>query len=253
MAEVMQKEALEFLISTGKTLAVPVEREYDGRKYINKELKAVDHPTVTPLRISTLSSLIDLCIGKFAGPSTEDEDYGFERFDAKRHIIHVVNEKQVQVVTAISNAWKDREILVDCVATPTEEFIFGKFMSQDQFIIALLSKFTAAGDRDELAGFAGKATDEQIATLIDDGISQTVSMKAGSTLQDQAIAKKFVELSPFRTFREVDQPKSKFLFRLQKPLQFALFEADGGHWRIHAVEAIARRLSGGVTEATVVS
>lgn len=54
-------------------------------------------------------------------------------------------------------------------------------------------------------------------------------------------------LRPYRTFREVEQPASRFVLRLQSGQgdgmpKAALFEADGGAWRLTAIEAIARWL-----------
>ena len=49
-------------------------------------------------------------------------------------------------------------------------------------------------------------------------------------------------LKPFRTFVEVDQPVSSFVFRMKDDrcggVQCALFEADGGAWTISAMEEI---------------
>jgi hypothetical protein len=62
MAEIT-KEALDYLVETGKKLS-PVEKlEYDGRRYTRQEIKPVNEPTVSPLQISTLQSLIELLSG----------------------------------------------------------------------------------------------------------------------------------------------------------------------------------------------
>jgi hypothetical protein len=47
-----------------------------------------------------------------------------------------------------------------------------------------------------------------------------------------------VKLSPFRTFIEVEQPESLFVLRGRKGPQWALFEADGGLWKIKAIQNI---------------
>ena len=41
-------------------------------------------------------------------------------------------------------------------------------------------------------------------------------------------------LMPFRTFREVPQPESEFILRLDDKGRIGLFEADGGMWKIEA-------------------
>lgn len=63
-----------------------------------------------------------------------------------------------------------------------------------------------------------------------------------------------VELVPFRTFVEINQVPSAFIFRARaakdpysdnketKDIQFALFEADGGAWRIEAASRIKKYL-----------
>ena len=44
-----------------------------------------------------------------------------------------------------------------------------------------------------------------------------------------------VTLAPYRTFLEVEQPASKFIFRIKEGGQLALFEADGGAWQHEAI------------------
>jgi hypothetical protein len=203
-----------------------------------------------------LSSLIELC-----QPGFEDEygDAAFERFNPKEHVIHVVSERQVQVVTAFSNDWKSREILIDCNLSETTGVEFNKFMPQEKFIIALLASFTSDGDRDGLASLAGNATAEHVSTVVDDGITQVISMRQGARVNRDdgtSLVKGLVRLAPWRTFREVAQPISPFVFRVQKQgdqPQFALFEADGGSWKLEALANISRMLSAALTEATVVS
>lgn len=48
-----------------------------------------------------------------------------------------------------------------------------------------------------------------------------------------------VRLTPFRTFSNVEQPASDFLFRIKEGGTAALFEADGGAWENEARRNIA--------------
>ena len=52
-----------------------------------------------------------------------------------------------------------------------------------------------------------------------------------------------VTLRPYRTFNEVEQPASQFIFRINKMANLALFEADGGKWQLEAIGNIARYLA----------
>ncbi|MDR2054492.1 MAG: hypothetical protein LBQ10_01270 [Desulfovibrio sp.] len=45
-------------------------------------------------------------------------------------------------------------------------------------------------------------------------------------------------LRPYRTFNEVEQPVSPFVFRAQEGPRFALIEADNGAWESVAMKSI---------------
>jgi len=49
-----------------------------------------------------------------------------------------------------------------------------------------------------------------------------------------------VSMKPYRTFVEVDQPESNFIFRMREGMQAALFEADGGAWKNVAMNNIKK-------------
>jgi len=250
MAEV-EREALEYLVDVGKKLAEPIERDYDGRQFINKELKPMEPPVVTALKISTLGSLIELCVGQFT------DEAAFEKFDCKTHIVHVVDEEHVQVIGAFSNAWARREGLIHCQLDSAIGFRFGQFMSHEDFFVGVLAQFTQTDDKDYVLRIASSLTTERVVTSDDDGISQGVGLKAGVSLKTQETLRPRVKLAPYRTFREVAQPVSEFVFRVKQsgdamPL-LALFEADGGAWKLEARDNIARFLSAGITGATVAS
>ena len=70
--------------------------------------------------------------------------------------------------------------------------------------------------------------------LSDDGITQQVVAKQGALLAADVKVSPIYQLAPFRTFIEVEQPESEFLFRVSDKNIFALYEADGGAWKIKA-------------------
>lgn len=238
------KDGLEYLVELGKKLSPIQELTINGRKYTNRELREVAEPRISALRINTLQSLIELISDGFEGAAPD------------KHVVHVVDHAHVQVVTKTSNHWKLRETLADCILADTTGMAFGSFLDQERFLIGLMASFSSAGDREELARIAGNATAEQVVTLVDDGITQAISMRVGASMKETSAIKGLVQLAPWRTFRDIDQPISTFLFRVKKVgdlPQFALFEADGGKWKLDAIESIARKLSAGLTKFTVVS
>lgn len=77
---------------------------------------------------------------------------------------------------------------------------------------------------------------------INQSISQEVSVRTGAVLKEQQTVQPIVRLQPYRTFWEVEQPASDFLLRLDKEGHPALYEADGGAWKLEAKRSIAAYL-----------
>lgn len=118
----------------------------------------------------------------------------------------------------------------------------GKFMSLEEFIIGLQSRFAESDERAALLRLFSNVKNETVKVASDDGFGQTVMAKAGAVLVSEERVPNPVELTPFRTFREVMQPASSFLLRLQGGgvhlPTVGLFEADGGAWRLIAVDRV---------------
>lgn len=72
--------------------------------------------------------------------------------------------------------------------------------------------------------------------------SQKVTVKTGVASVSDAVVPNPVTLAPYRTFPEVEQPESKFIFRMKEGPTAALFEADGGAWRNTAILGIKEYL-----------
>lgn len=77
---------------------------------------------------------------------------------------------------------------------------------------------------------------------INQSISQEVSVRTVAVLKEQQTVQPIVRLQPYRTFLEVEQPASDFLLRLDKEGHPALYEADGGAWKLEAKRSIAAYL-----------
>ena len=120
-------------------------------------------------------------------------------------------------------------------------FDFNEYISIENMIICLKSRFAPTEDRDYLVQLLGNITDQQSVQTKDDGITQSATVKSGIQLVGEQRIKPIVTLKPYRTFLEVEQPASDFLIRL-KDGRAALFEADGGAWEREAVKNVADKL-----------
>ncbi|MDD3140742.1 MAG: hypothetical protein PHX08_17475 [Lachnospiraceae bacterium] len=80
---------------------------------------------------------------------------------------------------------------------------------------------------------------------------QRITIKTGITQVADDIIPNPVTLRPYRTFTEVTQPESQFIFRMKdgrECLLCGLFEADGGAWNKVAMDNIKKYLSNELKE-----
>ena len=155
------------------------------------------------------------------------------------HLIVVNSPTSVDLISELYGKKQKRVTLVSAKTSEgLDEFPFGKFLSQEEFAIRFRSLFVRKDkdDFDYVLAYTSKLTGGTELQIEDDGITQRAQVKRGVTgaLKDSASLKPIVKLSPYRTFREVEQPESEFLFRIKlgqdEVPMVALFEADGGAW-----------------------
>lgn len=222
----MIKEALEYIVRLSK----PEIQEIDGETYSDKSLHRVSYnPKADEITLSTLSSLVDYI------KSNVDEMKA-------PMIIHVKSPTKVSMYSALDQD-RRREYMVE-VQAQLPSFDFNRFIDHESFCINLQSKFIDTEDRAVLLKFAGTVEAGTVAEYGDDGITQKATIKTGIASKGDAIVPNPVALKPFRTFVEVDQPWSQFVFRMQgeKSIACALFEADGGAWKLEAMQSIKKYL-----------
>ena len=229
------KEALEFVVGLRK----PEIFDIDGNKYSDKELCRVKHnPKAAAIVMTTLSSFIDYVKSNVDVIETE------------KMIVHVVSPTKVLMYSCLDED-RTRENLVE-VRAQIPDFDYGQYMDHENFLIALQSKFLKNEDRDLLLKFAGTVRSGSVAEYGDDGVSQKATVKSGVSSVTDAVVPNPVSLAPYRTFIEVAQPESSFVFRMReydsRGVQCAIFEADGGAWKNCAMERIRDYLFKGFEE-----
>lgn len=101
-------------------------------------------------------------------------------------------------------------------------------------------------DREAVTIMASNIVNTQQGTFSDDGVSQQAIIKTGVTTKDAAFVPNPVNLIPYRTFLEVPQPASDFVFRISEGRggapAFKLVAADGGLWKSQAVDNVKNYL-----------
>jgi hypothetical protein len=189
-------------------------------------------PEPKALEIHTLKGLIDYVNGCIDGAQS------YKAF------AHIVNHAEVRLNSEIFGRFQQRAFYVVAKFEDLfgKSFQFGVQYDRETFNVALQSLFLQTLERDALLSLVGNIKEEAVKQTADDGITQSVTAKSGIAMVKEVAAPNPVTLRPFRTFREIEQPESKFVFRMRndqgKGLTCALFEADGGAWKLTAMNSI---------------
>jgi hypothetical protein len=214
------QKALEYLVGLGKVQVI----EINDQKYSPVPLNHVRLPKVEPIKVNSLTGLVDYLESKF------DDD----AFIGK--MVHVVSHDCVKLVSNILGD-AGREVYMTAEAF-APKFNFGQWYDVESFIIAMQSCFVQNEDSAKILRVVGNIKEEAVKQTGDDGVSQKVTAKTGIATVEEVKVPNPVILAPYRIFREIEQPESKFVFRMQMGPRCALFEADGGAWRLNAMARI---------------
>lgn len=163
--------------------------------------------------------------------------------DLAKVAVHVVSPQIVRVVSHLGLTARHRETYVEATALNLTDNFLGKAIAIEEFIVGLQTRFAHTDDRAAVLRLIGNVKHEKAATATDDGVTQTVTAKTGIVLAADAAVPNPVNLTPFRTFREVTQPSSLFVLRVHGGgnlgnMSVGLHEADGGAWRLTAIDKV---------------
>lgn len=220
----MIKEAIKFIIDNSEAK----EMKINGMTFTDKQMHPVKDHLPERLQVSTLTAVVDYIkanIDKMILPV----------------LIQIEGPLEVNIKSALYGDFNQRNTFLS--ATPMiPHFSYDKFMDAENFNIAMQSKFIPTEESALILKVAGNVKEEAVRNVGDDGISQSATVRTGVTKVENVIVPNPVTLQPYRTFIEIDQPESKFVFRMQDGPRMALFEADGGAWKVEAMQKIKEYL-----------
>lgn len=219
----MIKEALQYIVGLGKTEVV----EIDGHKYSTAGLNQIKELSPSNLQISTLTGLVD---------------YVKANIDSFKRdwLIQVLNYEEVRLLSPLK-----KDMSRDCfilAKAETPRITFNSPVNAENFNIMLQSCFLQNDDKATILKVIGNIKEENVRTTGDDGISQTVIAKVGIAKVADVVVPNPVILVPFMTFAEIEQPEIEYVFRMKDGPSAALYEADGGAWKLKAMLAIKEYL-----------
>lgn len=224
------KEALQYITGLKAESMDPKVVEINGDTYCDKQLTRYHRfPFADAINISTLTALVDYIKGK---P---------EELRASM-ILHVESPTTVRLYSGLIDE-RNRESLIRAEAI-INQFSFDRAYDQERFLIELQANFLETEDLKTIMQVAGNIKSGTTANYSDDGVSQKTTVKMGVELND-VIVPNPVKLRPYRTFAEIEQPESSYVFRIMdtdRGPAFKLVEADGGLWKNGTMKKIKEYL-----------
>ncbi|GEO70466.1 hypothetical protein [Levilactobacillus acidifarinae] len=231
----MEKSAFEFLTDQANAAAdKAIKTDGDGHTFKvgpNVEEYVPDDMPGTIL-VSTLSSVAD-----FVNQVEDATSRG-------QLLVQVEGPQRVVVKSALDKYGRRAQFMV--AETIYDDFEFNRWYDRETLNIALQSKFVSLpvpegreyDDKGTLLRFLSAYKESTENTASDDGVTQTATVATGAASVGTAKVPNPVLLAPYRTFSEVEQPQSQFIFRMHEGMKGALFEADAGAWRSEAIQNI---------------
>lgn len=236
-AAVVQK-IVDIALEQAKTIELPPESSIDKNihHFTTKpvhELIAEAPKQLSLVKVMSLQGFADLITNKL------------DDLDQAKFLIQVNDQANVSLIAKNTDEWGRRLELVHATPVPFERFKFNEWMKQDEFVIGVASLFSDNEDKAYVIRIAGALTAGESAISEVDSFTQRVTVKAGMSLPESIDIKPFVMLAPFRTFPECGQPISRFVLRakVDGTPHLKLIEADGGRWKIDAINEIRRFIS----------
>lgn len=226
----MLKEAIEKIVELSgvKTFVS------DGITYADGDYKQVREQLDLPDTYSlySLDALVKL-IRKDAISWTEENMPIF---------ITIPSYKDVFCFTGIDPTLRNKRVLLYSVeAVDVPGWNSEIKLAFEQASIALQTRFQPTVDRDYTLRLCSQISCGGKVTYNDNGIATSVVTQKGVALQSTETIKPLVNLKPYRTFQEVDQPDGLFLIRIDER-GISFIEADGGMWKLQARKTVKEYL-----------
>ncbi|MFI3272322.1 MAG: hypothetical protein R3Y11_09530 [Pseudomonadota bacterium] len=217
----------------------------NNRPYATGELTPVHEPTVETLYLRTLRGLVDYI------------NTNVDALNNNYLLCHVESHNTVRLYSSIDPDFSQRSCYV-AVKLDTAQATLNQFMDAEAFNIMLQSCFVeyeddAENNRKEVLQYSSSVREVAEGQTLDDGITQAVTVKQGLASMKKTTIPNPVTLRPYRTFAEVEQPASSFIFRAKSGPSFMLVEADGGAWRGEAMQNIKNFLQDALPELKIIA
>jgi hypothetical protein len=229
----MIRAALEFLNGL-KPVAL---HEIDGKQFSTEQLVKVptefSKPIVPAIEINSLTGIVDFI------------NENVDKIKLDETVIHVENYDSVHLISKTFGDKFQRHSYISAGIKHVLEggFAYGHQYEIENFIIAMQTHFVPSKTIDDILNYLACIKVTGSSEIKDTGVAQNMTVKThvGSAQVEDRDVPNPVTLQPYRTFLELEQPESKFVFRLKGNEGFptcSIHEADSGKWKLDAIKSI---------------
>ncbi|MEF2782789.1 MAG: hypothetical protein U0N20_06815 [Clostridium sp.] len=210
--------------------------EHEGIDYIKtaKGYEKLRKPTTKAIEVNSLDGLVRMIKNALKDADLEGM-YGIY----KPFIVNITCN-EIHVMSALCED-KSRNHLI--VAEPMlPRLNMGYDLTVEEMIILLSTSFVPTENTLKFINSLSSLRVVEEVEFNDDGVGQTVTAKKGASMNAKFQVQPIVKLQPIRTYAEIEQVESKFLFRVNKDGTVCLREADGGQWKYETQKRITAYL-----------
>ena len=238
-------DAINTLAELGKKAAEPTFQKAEGRTFLvtgsdYTEVKPPEIPKPEKVVTRSLDSLVALI-------KTEI----LNQFEDHPLYISCGTADTVNVFTQPNGHDELRRwVPYTAKATDLPPLVEGVRWTFDEAMIKLRSAFQrapesigATNDVDYIIDLLSHMSVDRSIKSDDNGVTQTVQVRKGISFVQNQTVRPIVTLAPYRTFQEVEQPESEFVFRVYDDRSISLTAADGGMWKLAARDAVKHYLT----------
>lgn len=234
MENTMLRDLGEYIEQLVNGQVEPEIIEYEGIDYIKTSYgyEQLCKPKTHKIEVNSLSGLVKMVKNSV---SDSEEVYGIHT-----PFIVRVDFNYIEVISAL-NADKSRNYLFE--ANPMIPSLrIGYDMSVEEMIILLSTSFIMTENTEKFINSLSSLRVVEEVEFNDDGVGQTVTAKKGASVNAKFQVQPIVKLKPIRTYEEIEQVESKFLFRVNKNGTVCLRETDVGQWKYEVQKRIVAYL-----------
>lgn len=230
----MLKELAQYITGLALEAKETEVIEIEGETYIDGKRLMPDY--VSEMQLNSLDAAID-----FLEVTCRDGEFDYPLIVSTTH-------KNIEVYSSLDRYNKRNYVL--SVSPVTPRITFDYYMDLEQFIIQLQTCFVDTDNKQKLIELISSFVESEKLEVEDNGISQKVVVEKGAAIKSKNSVEvnPFVRLAAYRTYAEVAQPETIYLLRVKQGNQIALFEADGGKWKLDAQRRVADYLRDGLED-----